>query len=105
MKKRRRIGFDLKHPLGYIDNDGYLRVAICFVKDGKRVAGYKPAHRLIGEWKFGPLTSDQCVHHSDRDRSNNHHSNFDLISRLDHNRLSLIALRASRKARRQLVTS
>lgn len=50
--------------------------------------GFVAQHRLVGEDLAGrPLSSDEVVHHHDRDRTNNHPSNLAVMTRKEHRAL------------------
>lgn len=57
-------------------NNGYIHYTI----NGKAT----PEHRLVAECIYGPLSSDQIVHHRDECRTNNSASNLTVMTRAEH---------------------
>ena len=101
-KKHPRLGSTLKYPCGYIHPTGYVVTALCFKReDGKWIAGYTYAHRLIfSSWHKMELTSDDVIHHIDGDKTNNHWKNLSRMNANDHRATALAKARSVKKRRR-----
>ena len=65
-----------------ISTNGYKHV---LTSDPTRTNRYQPEHRLVMAEVLGrPLTSDEVVHHINRDKTDNRPENLEVLSRQEH---------------------
>lgn len=67
----------------YVDNRGYVRLLIPRTRFGQTNI---LLHRKVWEDYYGPIPAGRNIHHKDRDKTNNHISNLELLDTLSHSR-------------------
>lgn len=83
-RHRRRMGKDQEQRNRRINDHGYVEVyAPEHARPGKD--GWALEHRVVAAEMLGrPLTSEECVHHKSRDRTDNRRENLLVLTRSEH---------------------
>lgn len=67
----------------YLDRTGYLRIGASI----NNVIYHGLVHWYIAEAFLGPCAMGYCIHHKDRNKTNNHYTNLEYMRECDHYKL------------------
>ena len=95
---KNRLGIKL-HESIYVDEDGYKRPILSFLKNGTRIARRIHLHRVVADTFFRECPNGFVVDHIDHDKLNNSIDNLRYISNIENLRRSHLGVKPKLKIR------